>query len=58
VGAVPLLTTAISRVIADHPKLSIEIVEDTSAALLSQLDSGRLDLAICRTTVSTTPLPV
>lgn len=54
-GAVPLLTTAISRVIADHPKLSIEIVEDTSAALLSQLDSGRLDLAICRTTVSTTP---
>jgi DNA-binding transcriptional LysR family regulator len=54
-GAVPLLTTAISRVIADHPKLSIEIVEDTSAALLSQLDAGRLDLAICRTTISTTP---
>jgi len=54
-GAVPLLTTAISRVIADNPKLSIEIVEDTSAALLSQLDAGRLDLAICRTTISTTP---
>ncbi|MNL02993.1 HTH-type transcriptional regulator GbpR [compost metagenome] len=54
-GAVPLLTTAISRVIADNPKMSIEIVEDTSAALLSQLDAGRLDLAICRTTVSSTP---
>ncbi|MNP00938.1 HTH-type transcriptional regulator GbpR [compost metagenome] len=54
-GAVPLLTTAISRVIADNPKMSIEIVEDTSTALLSQLDAGRLDLAICRTTVSSTP---
>ncbi|MFK3970862.1 LysR substrate-binding domain-containing protein [Pseudomonas sp. NPDC087358] len=54
-GAVPLLTTAISRVIADNPQMSVEIVEDTSAALLAQLDAGRLDLAICRTTVSTTP---
>ncbi|MGH8417965.1 MAG: LysR family transcriptional regulator [Pseudomonas sp.] len=54
-GAVPLLTTAISRVIADNPTMSVEIVEDTSAALLSQLDAGRLDLAICRTTISTTP---
>lgn len=54
-GAVPLLTRAISNVIADNPKMSVEIVEDTSAALLAQLDSGRLDLAICRTTISTTP---
>lgn len=29
-GAVPLLTAAICRVIADHPKMSIEIVEDTA----------------------------
>lgn len=54
-GAVPLLTTAISRIIADNPQMSVEIVEDTSAALLAQVDSGRLDMAICRTTVSNTP---
>jgi DNA-binding transcriptional LysR family regulator len=54
-GAVPLLTAAISRVIADNPQMSVEIVEDTSAALLAQVDAGRLDLAICRTTVSNTP---
>lgn len=34
---------------------SIEIVEDTSPALLAQVDAGRLDLAICRTTVSRSP---
>ena len=54
-GAVPLLTDAISTLIAAHPEMSVEIVEDTSAALLSQIDAGRLDLAICRTTVSQTP---
>jgi DNA-binding transcriptional LysR family regulator len=54
-GAVPLLTDAISALVARQADLSVEIVEDTSAALLSQLDSGRLDLAICRTTVSQAP---
>jgi DNA-binding transcriptional LysR family regulator len=54
-GAVPLLTDAISTLIAQHPDMSVEIVEDTSAALLAQIDAGRLDLAICRTTVSQTP---
>ncbi|WP_397453734.1 LysR family transcriptional regulator [Pseudomonas sp. NA-150] len=54
-GAVPLLTSAISSVIADNPEMSVEVVEDTSASLLSQLDAGRLDMAICRTTISPTP---
>jgi len=54
-GAVPLLMEAISQLIAIQPQMSIEIVEDTSASLLSQIESGRLDLAICRTSVSTTP---
>lgn len=54
-GAVPLLIAAISSVIADNPEMSVEIVEDTSATLLGQLDAGRLDLAICRTTISNAP---
>ena len=54
-GAVPLLTDAISALVARQADLSIEIVEDTSAALLAQLDAGRLDLAICRTTISQAP---
>jgi DNA-binding transcriptional LysR family regulator len=54
-GAVPLLTEAISVLVARQADLSVEIVEDTSAALLAQLDAGRLDLAICRTTISQAP---
>ncbi|GJH32876.1 LysR family transcriptional regulator [Paraburkholderia hospita] len=54
-GAVPLLTDAISALVERHPEMSVEIVEDTSATLLSQIDAGRLDLAICRTTISQTP---
>ncbi len=42
-GAVPLLTDAISALVARQADLSVEIVEDTSAALLAQLDAGRLD---------------
>ncbi|ODP32920.1 LysR family transcriptional regulator [Pandoraea sp. ISTKB] len=54
-GAVPLLTDAITSVSEAQPEMSIEIVEDTSATLLSQIDAGRLDLAVCRTSVSQTP---
>ncbi|UHL66078.1 LysR family transcriptional regulator [Paralcaligenes sp. KSB-10] len=54
-GAIPLLTDAVSNLMQTHPGMSVEIVEDTSATLLSLLDSGRLDLAICRKTVSKTP---
>jgi DNA-binding transcriptional LysR family regulator len=54
-GAVPRLTEAISALVAKHPEMSVEIVEDTSATLLSLIDAGRLDLAICRTTISQTP---
>jgi DNA-binding transcriptional LysR family regulator len=51
-GAVPFLTETLSRLIAKQPTLSIEIVEDTSAQLLRLLDEGRLDAAICRTSIS------
>jgi DNA-binding transcriptional LysR family regulator len=54
-GAVPLLTDAITAVSARQPEMSVEIVEDTSPGLLAQIDAGRLDLAICRTSVSRTP---
>jgi DNA-binding transcriptional LysR family regulator len=54
-GAVPLLTDAVSALVARQADLSVEIVEDTSAALLAQLDAGRLDLAICRTTITQAP---
>lgn len=54
-GAVPLLTDAISTLVERHTEMSVEIVEDTSATLLSQIDAGRLDLAICRTTISQVP---
>lgn len=54
-GAVPLLTDAVSALVARQADLSVEIVEDTSAALLAQLDAGRLDLTICRTTITQAP---
>lgn len=54
-GAVPRLTEAVSALISEHSEMSVEIVEDTSATLLSLIDAGRLDLAVCRTTISQTP---
>jgi DNA-binding transcriptional LysR family regulator len=54
-GAVPLLTKALSRLLEKRPALSVEIVEDNSARLLNMLDDGRLDLAICRTSISQRP---
>ncbi|SAK93309.1 LysR family transcriptional regulator [Caballeronia calidae] len=54
-GAVPLLTDAITAVSERQPEMSVEIVEDTSPGLLGLIDAGRLDLAICRTSVSQTP---
>jgi DNA-binding transcriptional LysR family regulator len=54
-GAVPLLSKALSRLLAARPDISVEIVEDTSAVLLSLLNEGRLDVAICRTSISSRP---
>ncbi|MDD2104244.1 LysR family transcriptional regulator, partial [Pseudomonas putida] len=50
-GAVPLLTRALTELRLKQPELSVELVENTSATLLGLLDQGRLDLAICRTSV-------
>ena len=54
-GAVPLVTEALSRLLEKNPALSVDIIEDTSARLLNLLDEGRLDLAICRTSISQRP---
>ncbi|MGX5217434.1 LysR family transcriptional regulator [Pseudomonas sp. S9] len=54
-GAVPQLMRALTGLREKQPELSVEIVEDTSERLLSLVDQGRLDLAICRTSVSRRP---
>ncbi|TWI53467.1 DNA-binding transcriptional LysR family regulator [Pseudomonas duriflava] len=54
-GAVPLLMRAVTQLRQTQPELSIHIVEDTSARLLALLDQGRLDVAICRPSVSSQP---
>lgn len=47
-GAIPHLCKAVMRLRAHHPKISIEIFEDTSHRLLGLLDEGRLHMAVCR----------
>lgn len=55
-GAVSgVLVDALTRLRERQPTLTVEVVEDTSARLLALLDQGRLDLAICRTTVAQQP---
>jgi len=54
-GAVPLLTDAISDLMQQQPRMSVEVVEDTSETLLGLVERGRLDAAICRSTVSRNP---
>jgi DNA-binding transcriptional LysR family regulator len=54
-GAVPFVTEVIQRHLQRFPQTSFEIIEDTSAELLRQLDRGLLDLAIGRSSVSSTP---
>ena len=54
-GAVPYLTEVLTRLLEKRPSVSVQIVEDTSARLLHLLDGGRLDLAICRPSISERP---
>ncbi|UUX49180.1 LysR family transcriptional regulator [Nisaea acidiphila] len=54
-GAVPFVTEIVQRHLRLFPEASIEILEDTSAELLRQLDRGALDLVIGRHSVSTAP---
>ncbi|MGX1100924.1 LysR family transcriptional regulator [Amorphus sp. MBR-141] len=51
-GAVPLTTEVLSRLLVKQPALSVQIIEGTSEGLLHMLDDGRLDAAICRTSIS------
>jgi DNA-binding transcriptional LysR family regulator len=53
-GALPaVVVPALTLLRESQPALSVNLREDTSAGLLAALDEGRLDLAICRTTVRT-----
>lgn len=55
-GALPeCLVPALNRLHAAQSNLSIEVVEDTSARMLPQLDDGRLDLVIGRAAVAADP---
>ena len=54
-GAVPFVTEVIQRHLRRFPQTSVEILEDTSAELLRQLDRGALDLVVGRSSVSATP---
>ncbi|CAH2805755.1 MAG: Transcriptional regulator, LysR family [uncultured Paraburkholderia sp.] len=55
-GAIPdCVVPALDRLHASQPNLSIEVVEDTSAQLLQQLDDGRLDLVVGRAAVAADP---
>nr|WP_248308277.1 LysR family transcriptional regulator [Devosia sp. 919] len=54
-GAVPLAMQSLSRLLHKQPQLSVQVHEDTSARLLHLIDDGRLDIAICRTSVSHRP---
>ncbi|MFM0033293.1 LysR family transcriptional regulator [Paraburkholderia strydomiana] len=55
-GAIPeCVVPALNRLHAGQPNLSIEVMEDTSARMLLQLDDGRLDLVIGRAAVAADP---
>ena len=47
-GAMPMLTKAVHELRKEQPSLSVEIFEDNSSNLMTQLVQGRLDFALCR----------
>lgn len=47
-GAVPYVTETLQRYLQTYPHSAVEIQEDTSAALLRQLDLGVLDVVVGR----------
>lgn len=61
--AVGTVAGALAAVLADalvafrraYPTVRIDLYEDTSAHLLEQLQSGAIDMALCRTSVATHP---
>jgi DNA-binding transcriptional LysR family regulator len=54
-GAVPLVADTLTEMLGRAPDLAIEVVEDTSGRLLRLLDHGKLDAAICRSTIAAQP---
>lgn len=61
--AVGTVAGALAAVLADalvafrraHPTVRVDLYEDTSAHLLEQLQSGAIDMALCRTSVAAHP---
>ncbi len=57
-GAIPdIVVPFLNALQCEHPGLSIDIVEATSADMLALLDDGKLDLVIGRTPISGDPAP-
>lgn len=54
-GAVPYVTETLQRYLRTYPQSTVEIQEDTSAALLRQLDLGALDVVIGRHEIGESP---
>ena len=54
-GAVPTTMQFVRRLLKRQPNIKVQVRQHTSAELLDMLDKGRLDLAVCRTSVSTRP---
>lgn len=55
-GAIPeVIAPVVSEMHKAHSRLTIEIVEDTSARMLHLLDDGRVDLLVGRASVSDEP---
>lgn len=54
-GSMPLIADVINTILSQNPNFTIEILEGTSAQLLTMLENDQLDIAIGRTSVSISP---
>ena len=51
-GAIPYVSSLLSKLTVMHPEVHVTIIEGTSDQLLGHLDEGRLELVFCRSAVS------
>ncbi|ETX10218.1 LysR family transcriptional regulator [Marinomonas ushuaiensis DSM 15871] len=54
-GSTPIMCDGILKFQKSRPSTKIQILEGTSIQLLKWLDEGRIELAICRTNISSNP---
>ncbi len=50
-----VLMDALTHLRKNHPTMIVEVVEDASSGLLTLLDQGRIDFAVCRKSVARRP---